>query len=218
MSVERKEAQLKKQIEYIHQSAESKRDEIISSANQESEKEKNNIIEKEKAKIDLEFNKKLKEAETKKKISHSQELSAARLQLLKAEDIHIQSLMTEVRNKLIKSTQESNYPEILMKLIQEGINKLQDNNVTIRCVERDIKLVEKTVKQINKEHPKMKIDIDTMFYLEESVIGGVTVASLGDRIICNNTLEHRMNQALAIALPLIRKTVFPSLKTQIPIQ
>ncbi|EDR29744.1 vacuolar ATP synthase subunit E, putative [Entamoeba dispar SAW760] len=218
MSVERKEAQLKKQIEYIHQSAESKRDEIISNANQESEKEKNTIIEKEKVKIDLEFNKKLKETETKKKISHSQELSAARLQLLKAEDIHIQSLLTEVRDKLIKSTQESNYPEILIKLIQEGIKKLQDNNITIRCVERDIKLVEKAIKQINKEYPKIKIDIDTMFYLEESVIGGVTIASLGDRIICNNTLEHRMNQALAIALPLIRKILFPSLKTQTPIQ
>ena len=57
-----------------------------------------------------------------------------------------------------------------------------------------------------------------LFCLEDKVIGGVTIATLGDSIICNNTLEHRMNQALITALPLIRKTIFPSLGNRETVQ
>ena len=61
----------------------------------ECEKERNIIIERENEKINNDFEKKIKQTEVKQRIQHSQELSQSRLQLLRAEDAHLQSLMVD---------------------------------------------------------------------------------------------------------------------------
>ena len=213
-----KQQRLKLQLEFINNQTEARRDEILSLAESESEKERNSIIEKEREKLNNDFEKKIKQTEVKQRIQHSQELSQSRLQLLRAEDAHLQTLMIEVRNKLMQIRETKEYQTLIKQLIIQGIKILNDRNITIRCIQKDLDIVKSIVNDIMKDHPKLKIEIDELFCLEDKVIGGVTIATLGDSIICNNTLEHRMNQALITALPLIRKTVFPSLGNRETIQ
>ncbi|ELP83495.1 vacuolar ATP synthase subunit E, putative [Entamoeba invadens IP1] len=217
MSQERKEAQLRKQLDYIKEMSETERSEILSAADKESSDETKATMDKEQHKIDLEFEKQIKRSDVKKRIAGSQKMSAARLQLLKAEDAHIQKLVEVVRAQLVASTQNTEYADILIKLVMQGVKKVEDNNVTINCLQKDLPVVKKAVKDAKEKFPKVNITVDETFFLEDKVIGGVTVASMGDRIVCNNTLEHRMNQALLVALPKVRSIVFPSLKTQIPV-
>ena len=213
-----KQARLQLQLDFINEQTIARRDEILSLAEIECEKERNIIIEREKEKIDNDFEKKIKQTEVKQRIQHSQELSQSRLQLLRAEDAHLQSLMVDVRKKLMEVRETEGYKTLIKELIIQGIKILKDRNITIRCVQKDVAIVKTIINDIMKDHPKLKIELDELFCLEDKVIGGVTIATLNDSIICNNTLEHRMNQALVTALPLIRKTIFPSLGNKETVQ
>lgn len=213
-----KQTRLKLQLDFIENQTTARRDEILSLAESECEKERNTIIEKEREKINNEYEKKIKQTQIKQRIQHSQELSQSRLQLLRAEDAHLQSLMNLVRSKLMEIRESEEYKTLIKQLIIQGVKILNDRNITIRCIQKDIQIVKDISTQIMKDHPKIKIEIDELFCLDEKVIGGVTIATFNDSIICNNTLEHRMNQALVTALPLIRKTIFPSLGNRETVQ
>ena len=213
-----KKARLELQLKFINDETEARKTEILSQAEIECEKERNIIIERENDKINNDFEKKIKQTEVKQRIQHSQELSQSRLQLLRAEDAHLQSLMVDVRKKLMEVRETEGYKTLIKELIIQGIKILKDRNITIRCVQKDVAIVKTIINDIMKDHPKLKIELDELFCLEDKVIGGVTIASLNDSIICNNTLEHRMNQALVTALPLIRKTIFPSLGNKETVQ
>ena len=53
------------------------------------------------------------------------------------------------------------------------------------------------------EMSDIEIVFDDKHFLDENCIGGVAIASQDERIVCNNTLEQRLNQALTISLPSI---------------
>ena len=214
MSDQKVQRQLQQMIKFIEFEAQTKEQEIRSNAEQECEREKSTYIEKERKKLEADYIRKVKEAEVKKRITFSQELSSSRLLLLQTEDKHIQTLLNDVRSKLEQQVNSSAYDELLVKLIKEGMKKVEDKEVIVRSTEKDAEKVRKAIEVVKKEEKEMTIVFDDKHYLEESCIGGVSIASKDDRIVCNNTLEQRLNQALAISLPLIRKTIFPSLKNQ----
>ncbi|ELP84300.1 vacuolar ATP synthase subunit E, putative [Entamoeba invadens IP1] len=206
--------QLLQMVKFIEFEANSKRQEIQSNAEQECERDKASFIEKERKKIEADYIHKVKEAEVKKKIAFSQELSASRLKLLESEDKHIEDLMTLVKDKLQKQILNEDYNDLLVKLIKEGVKKVEDKKVTIMCIKNDLEKVKKAIDIVTKEDNSIKITLDQTHFLDQTAIGGVAVASMGDKIVCYNTLEHRMNSALMISLPQVRVTVFPSLKTR----
>ena len=206
--------QLQQMVKFIEFEAKTKEQEIRSNAEQECEREKSTYIEKERKKIEMDYTRKVKEAEVKKRITFSQELSNSRLQLLEAEDKHIQTLMLEVREKLKQYIKGNDYEELLMKLIQEGIQKLEIKDVIVKCLKEDCDKVKSAINKVKNTDSTLNITLDEKDFLDESLIGGISVASCDDKIVCNNTLEHRLNSALNVALPLIRKTIFPSLKNQ----
>ena len=201
-------------INFIIFEAESKEREIHSNAEQECEREKSTYIDKERKKIDADFQRKVKEAEVKKRIAYSQALSSSRLQLLEAEDAHVQTLMKMVEQQLAEETKKDSYEGLLEKLILEGIKKVEDTDITVKCRASDADKVKSAISRILKDNSTWTITLDDKEYLDDSVIGGVTIGSHGDKIVCNNTLEHRTVAALTVSLPLIRKTIFPSLKNQ----
>ena len=214
MSDQKVQRQLQQMIKFIEFEAQTKEQEIRSNAEQECEREKSSFIEKERKKIENDYVRRVKEAEVKKRITFSQELSSSRLQLLQTEDQYIQTLLTEVREKLENEINKESYNELLVKLIKEGMKKVEDKEVIVRGLERDKEKVAKAIEIVRKEMNDITIIFDDKHFLEKECIGGVAIASKDERIVCNNTLEQRLNQALTISLPLIRKTVFPSLKNQ----
>ena len=201
-------------IKFIEFEAETKQQEIRSNAEQECEREKSTYIEKERKKLEADYLRRVKEAEVKKRITFSQELSSSRLLLLQTEDKHIQTLLDEVKQRLLDQITKENYHDLLIQLIKEGMKKVEDNEVIIRGTEKDKEKINKAIQCVRNEQSEITIIFDDKHFLDESCIGGVSIASKDDRIVCNNTLEQRLNQALTISLPLIRKTVFPSLKNQ----
>ena len=214
MADQKVQRQLQQMIKFIEFEAETKQQEIRSNAEQECEREKSTYIEKERKKLEADYLRRVKEAEVKKRITFSQELSSSRLLLLQTEDKHIQTLLDEVKQRLLDQITKENYHDLLIQLIKEGMKKVEDNEVIIRGTEKDKEKINKAIQCVRNEQSEITIIFDDKHFLDESCIGGVSIASKDDRIVCNNTLEQRLNQALTISLPLIRKTVFPSLKNQ----
>ena len=214
MADQKVQRQLQQMIKFIEFEAQTKEQEIRSNAEQECEREKSTYIEKERKKLEADYIRRVKEAEVKQRITFSQELSSSRLLLLETEDRHIQTLMSEVKEKLKQQVNSDGYDELLVKLIKEGRNKVEDKEVIVRCMEREQHKVKKAIEIIKNEDSSLILHFDDKHFLGEECIGGVSIASKDDRIVCNNTLEQRLNQALAVALPLVRQTVFPSLKNQ----
>ena len=206
--------QLQQMISFIEFEAQTKKQEIESNAEQECEREKAAIIDRERKRLEADYANRVKQAEVKKRILYSQELSAARLRLLKTEDQHIQQLLDGVRERLRAFTQSDAYPALLEQLVLQAVTKLEDTTVTVQCVERDAPLVRRALEAVRAKAPDVRATLDETFFLDDRAIGGVVVASLGDRIVCANTLEHRLAEAHVAALPEIRARLFPSLKSQ----
>jgi V-type H+-transporting ATPase subunit E len=120
----------------------------------------------------------------------------------------------------------------------QGLIKMDEEIVNIRCRKSDIQMVEKVVdealaefKELMKKYAakyqnkevKCKVIVDQGKYLKEfdpknaennleSCMGGVILHSQKGRIVCSNTLDERLQLVYAEALPDVRQMLFPSLK------
>ena len=103
-----------------------------------------------------------------------------------------------------------------------------EQDVQIRCMKKDIALVEsikdecvsdfeKLIKQECARDLKVRVIIDTNNMLDEknnNSIGGVVLTCHSGKIVCSNTLENRLNLAFQESLPDIRSGLFPDLKAE----
>ena len=67
----------------------------------------------------------------------------ARLKVLKAREDHIRTVLEEAKQKLIAITKdESQYKAVMTKLISQGLCLLVEKEITIRCRQHDVQLVQ----------------------------------------------------------------------------
>jgi len=103
-------------------------------------------------------------------------------------------------------------PEVAIKCRAEDVNLVRSS---LSSVEEEYKkLTGKSVKlSISPEHITGYVSWLQMVYIfdwrsSNSSAGGVILSALGDRILCNNTLEARLQLAVEAALPKIRSKLF----------
>jgi len=69
--------------------------------------------------------------------------NAARLKVLKAQDDHVAVVLDEAKKRLADVTKDkTEYQRILVALVTQGLLQLLETNVTIRCREEDVSLVQ----------------------------------------------------------------------------
>jgi len=112
----------------------------------------------------------------------------------------------------------------LVKLILQSLRKIEETDVEVRCREEDTKLVQEAIPIAAAEFEKMNdtkitLKLDTKHHLPPSVknagpkaistcAGGVILSARGGRILCNNTLDARLQNAFDISTPKIRHILF----------
>ncbi|KAL2899746.1 V-type proton ATPase subunit E2 [Bienertia sinuspersici] len=116
-----------------------------------------------------------------------------------------------------------NYKKLLQALIVQSMLRLKESSVLLRCREMDRKVVDSVLEDAKREYAEKAkvrsptITIDKVFLppplssseqLGPSCSGGVVVASQDGRIVCENTLDARLNVAFQKKLPEIRKHLF----------
>ena len=175
-----------------------------------------------KLQIQEEFAKKEKDREIQNRIARSSEVGECRVKKMKLRDELLKTLVSEAETKCGVVARGSNYPALLQKLLVQGLIKIEENEVLVFCKPEDRKTVEAAIPAAVKEYvsimkresgvtlsPIVTLNTDTNADLPASSCGGVLLTALNGKIVCDNTLQSRLNLVYEELLPSIRAILFP---------
>ncbi|XP_031123716.1 V-type proton ATPase subunit E-like [Ipomoea triloba] len=216
--------QIQQMVRFIRQEAEEKANEISVSAEEEFNIEKLQLVEAEKKKIRQEYERKEKQVDVRKKIEYSMQLNASRIKVLQAQDDLVNSMKDAASKELLHvSHNHHNYKKLLHDLIVQSLLKLKEPSVLLRCRENDVELVADVLHSAKEEyaakagvHPP-EVIIDNIHLPPAPshhgahglfCSGGVVLASRDGKIVCENTLDARLEVLFRKKLPEIRKLLF----------
>ncbi|XP_042505865.1 V-type proton ATPase subunit E-like [Macadamia integrifolia] len=224
--------QIQQMVRFIRQEAEEKANEITVSAEEEFNIEKLQLVEAEKRKIRQEYERKEKQVEIRKKIEYSMQLNASRIKVLQAQDDVVNS-MKETASKDLLHVSHHNllhihnhhvYKKLLKDLIVQSLMRLKEPAVLLRCRKDDLNLIQSIIPSAKLEYAEKEnvhepeIIVDEQVYLPPAPThhhdhgpfcsGGVVLASRDGKIVCENTLDARLDVVFRKKLPEIRKSLF----------
>ncbi|KAM7525838.1 hypothetical protein LguiA_015740 [Lonicera macranthoides] len=220
--------QIQQMVRFIRQEADEKANEISVSAEEEFNIEKLQLVEAEKKKIRQEYERKQKQVEVRKKIEYSMQLNASRIKVLQAQD-DLVSTMREAASKELLHVSHHNlvhhhaYKELLKDLIVQSLLRLKEPAVLLRCRKEDLHLVDDVLHSAKEEYAEKakvhspEIIVDNIHLPPApshhnahglSCSGGVVMASRDGKIVCENTLDARLDVMFRKKLPEIRKRLF----------
>ncbi|XP_038877402.1 V-type proton ATPase subunit E-like [Benincasa hispida] len=216
--------QIQQMVRFIRQEAEEKANEISVSAEEEFNIEKLQLVEAEKKKIRQEYEKKEKQVEIRKKIEYSMQLNASRIKVLQAQDDVVNDMKEAASKELLNVSQNEHvYKNLLKDLIVQSLLRLKEPAVLLRCRKSDVHLVESVLgsaaveyaEKANVHEPEIIVDHVHLppgpshhHHHDPFCSGGVVLASRDGKIVCENTLDARLDVVFRKKLPEIRKSLF----------
>ncbi|KAG8467563.1 hypothetical protein KFE25_000879 [Diacronema lutheri] len=220
MNEDQVQKQIEQMVKFIRQEAVEKAREIHVKAEEEFNIEKLRMVEAEKARIRSEYERKEKDIEVTKRIGQSNHVRAARLSILAERQAQLVGLQEDAKKRLARLAQSDKYSSLLESLIVEGLIRLEGTAVSVRGVTGQANLVKNVLTgAVNKykawaEKEKGAAfvkEIDVTFVAEDAIknsCGGVMLATAGNKIVLDNTLEARLELAMEARLPETRKVLF----------
>ncbi|XP_059662247.1 V-type proton ATPase subunit E-like [Cornus florida] len=229
--------QIQQMVRFIRQEAEEKANEISVSAEEEFNIEKLQLVEAEKKKIRQEYERKEKQVDVRRKIEYSMQLNASRIKVLQAQDDLVSSMKEASSKELLNVSlghhgltellhighDHHMYKHLLNGLIVQSLLRLKEPSVLLRCRKDDVDLVESVLDSAKEEYANKanvhapEIIIDNVYLPPApshhhahglSCYGGVVLASRDGKIVCENTLDARLDVVFRKKLPEIRKLLF----------
>lgn len=215
--------QIQQMVRFIRQEAEEKANEISVSAEEEFNIEKLQIVEAEKKKVRQEYERKAKQVEVRKKIEYSMQLNASRIKFLQAQDDVVCAMKDSASKELLRvSNDKKGYKKLLRGLVVQSLLRLKEPSVLLRCREVDLVLVKSILEEAKREYAEKaevhapNITIDKVYLPpppksaeshDPYCSGGVVLASQDGKIVCENTLDARLDVVFRKKLPEIRKCI-----------
>eukprot|EP00830_Metopus_es_P003302 TRINITY_DN13109_c0_g1_i1.p1 TRINITY_DN13109_c0_g1~~TRINITY_DN13109_c0_g1_i1.p1 ORF type:complete len:299 (-),score=98.79 TRINITY_DN13109_c0_g1_i1:61-855(-) len=222
-------------ILFIKKEAEDKALEIQKKSEEECTIEKGNILSEARKKMKADYEKKMIDYAIQKKIEKSGALSKTKIKKMAERNNLMENIQAAAAQKIIQllTKNPEAYKKLLKDLILQGLIKLMEVNVSLRCRKSDLEYVkevledagkiyiEKITTEIEKlkgKDIKCKLTVDEAHFLPElnienpglpSCMGGIQLRAQKDRIVCNNTLDERLELCYQEALPEIRSLLFP---------
>jgi len=209
---------IKQMVAFIRQEARDKAEEIEVRAKEECNVEVMKMTDKEKARMREEFKQKEKRIEIENKIKKQKVLDQYRMELLKAEDQKKDELREMVVQRFKNVVKDAaKYKQFVKQaMIQAFLLIWDEDEVQVSCRKADAGLVKGLVsealsevktrakKETNTEL-KMKAIFDTT---PRKCSGGVVVSARGGKVVCDNTLDARLNIVMRTELPMVRARLF----------
>ncbi|KAD6453525.1 hypothetical protein E3N88_08230 [Mikania micrantha] len=220
--------QIHQMVRFIRQEADEKANDISVSAEEEFNIEKLQLVEAEKKKIRQEYERKQKQVEVRKKIEYSMQLNASRIKVLQAQDDLVSAMREAASKDLLNVSHEKfkhhhNYEGLLKSLIVQGLLRLKEPSVLLRCRKEDVHMVHSVLHAAKAEYaerthvhePQIIVDYIHLPPAPShsdphalSCSGGVVLASRDGKIVFENTLDARLDVVFRGKLPEIRKLLF----------
>lgn len=214
--------QIRQMVNFILQEAHEKANEIRVKTEHDFNLEKQTRVHEAKLSIQEEFAKKEKDREIQERIARSAEVGECNIKKMKLRDDLLQQLITKAGEKCAVVARGSNYPQLLQKLIVQGLIKIEESNVTVYCRKEDVATTKSVLSAAVAEYveimkresgitlkPKVTLNSDASRYLPASSFGGVTLTAVNGKIVCDNTMSARLELVYEELLPSIRAILFP---------
>jgi len=206
--------QIQHMMAFIEQEANEKAEEIDARAEEEFTIEKGRLVQQNRVKINEFFDRKEKNVEMQRKIGASNLLNKSRLEVLQAQEAHVRDVLEEAKAQLrVIAGDQGQYPDLLRKLISQGLCQLMEPAVTVRCRQADLSLVQAAAPKAVAEYTAMSglpcaVQVDTANFLPATICGGVELIVRNSRIKISNTLEARIDMLAQQMLPEVRNSLF----------
>ena len=149
----------------------------------------------------------------------------------------VESLKNDTKKAMQErmSSNRTEYSALLKQLLVQGLIKLIEPKVALRCRESDHSLLAAVIDDAVSEYKQLmlsqvkalegKTDIPCTVTIDEnnrlpeynesdasnSCLGGFVMYCRKNRIVCSCTLDDRIDMVYQMAIPQIRSTLFPSL-------
>jgi len=214
--------QIRQMVNFILQEAHEKANEIRVKTEHDFNLEKQTLVHEAKLNIQDEFTKKEKDREVQERITRSTEIGECRVKKMKIRDDCLQTLVSESGAKCAVVARGQNYPQLLQKLIVQGLIKIEEMDVIVFCRGEDVAIVNKILADAVKEYveilkresgitlkPNVTLNKDRSKDLSEKTYGGVLLTALNGKIQCDNTMSSRLKLVYEDLLPSIRAILFP---------
>ncbi|KAJ1631778.1 hypothetical protein T492DRAFT_628186 [Pavlovales sp. CCMP2436] len=218
MNEDQVQKQIEQMVKFIRQEAVEKAREIHVKAEEEFNIEKLRMVEAEKARIRAEYERKEKDIEVTKRISQSNHVRAARLNILSERQVQLNNLKEDAQKRLTRLVQSDKYASLLESLIVEGLIRLEGTKVSIRAVSGQATTAKNVLPSAVAKYKTWaekkgaafvkEIDITINDVAIKGSCGGVILATAGDKIVLDNTLETRLTLAMEVRLPETRRVLF----------
>ncbi|PFH32440.1 putative vacuolar atp synthase subunit e [Besnoitia besnoiti] len=224
--------QIQQMVKFILNEARDKAQEIEARSLEDFNIEKLKLVQQMKDKIRQEYEKKAKKLETQRAIDRSTAVNKARLRRIAAQDQVLSEVYNQALSQLSTVSQDSGkYQKLLEDLIVQGLLRLLESEVIVRCREMDKGLVEAVIPNAMKRYSEImrdeaginksvKVTLDKSGrYLPPppstdnagmSCCGGVVLMTRDGRISCDNTFDARLRMVIIECAPTIRTTLFPN--------
>ncbi|POM66211.1 V-type proton ATPase subunit E [Phytophthora palmivora] len=217
--------QIKQMVNFILQEAQEKANEIRIKTEHDFNLEKQMLVHNAKIKIQEEYTRKEKEREINKRIARSAEIGASRRQKMIARDELLKTLIVEGQSQLRNYTTSDDKNKVLLRdLIVQGLIKLYEPEVVVAVRAKDVRLAEMVLKEAtdkyiatmkkeaNLDVSKVKVTLNKApdGMLADSKAGGIMLYAKQGKIVCDNTLDTRLDQIYYDLKPSVRKMLFPT--------
>lgn len=218
-------AQTARQIDqmraFILQEAKEKAAEIRAKTKQEEDKQLSMLNVEGRRAIQDEFTEKRKNLDVQKRIITAQQSQKQLARKMNTRESLLDKVLAESQEKLKALSAGAQYKGLLQKLIVQGLIKLLEEDVKIKCRKADVSLVESISAASVKEYQQVmktncgkdmvcNIRIDKKSFVKEDSAGGVILMGHHNKIGCDNTLDTRLRLAFDDLKPVVRAVLFPS--------
>jgi V-type H+-transporting ATPase subunit E len=166
-------------------------------------------------KLAVEFVRQQGEIKKNLQIREAQIKNNVKLEVLKSQTEAIHEALRQALVELNKFSEGPKYPELLKKMIIEGLVRLQESRVRLMVRQKDLpiaqQVLEEAVRIAQKHNPDIgtKIKIDERRFLPQApaCAGGVVMIADKGKIRVSNVLNDRLRLAYEGMLPMIRHLV-----------
>lgn len=185
--------------DYIYIEAKEKCFEIEVQAHKEFEKAKAEIIQREHNVIKDSFETRYKAKEIEAKIKHSSNITQSRFNKMRERNKDVLRILHHAQVELCQRIQKDSkyYKDILKRLIVQGLIRLMEKQVKVRCLKKDEELVNSVLKECRQQFHdlvKKELAIDGFWVqleLDSENLEIRTLPELDDSQIENQ--EHQIN-------------------------
>ena len=217
------ENRINQMIRLIKQEAEEKAQIIIEEARQKMQKEKNKVYNYQREKLITEYQLKEEQDEITKRLQKSRKINQTRLEIQNHRNNLLENLKLDTEKKLRENIKDkNNYGNLMKNLIVQGMIRLLEKKIVIKCKESDVNLIKGLLvdcekeykaflkKSVNKE-PNVVLEVSDKMFLNDKDIGGVVLYCHNYKIVFDNSLRARLDLCFDESKPYIRSNMFVSL-------